>query len=142
MRDIPDQPFAGWDPPDHHVDERGKVVGAVPGPVHNWGRFGLDDQRGTFNHLTPERVAAAAALVKTGKRFSLGLPIGPPTPGGYRAQPLHIYKFGAGDGILGGGRGGDAFQASDDYIVMALQASTQLDGFGHVGGDHVLYNGY
>ena len=31
---------------------------------------------------------------------------------------------------------------SDDYIVMALQASTQLDGFGHVGGDSTLYNGY
>ena len=25
---------------------------------------------------------------------------------------------------------------------MALQASTQLDGFGHVGGEHTLYNGY
>jgi kynurenine formamidase len=143
VRDIPDQPFAGWDPPDYRVDDGGKVVGAEPGTPNNWGRFGDDDQIGTANLLTAERVAAAAALVRTGKRFTLGLPIGPPTPGGFRAEPLHMYSFAAGDGVLGGNpRMGDAFQASDDYVVMALQASTQLDGFGHVGGDHTLYNGY
>ena len=53
-----------------------------------------------------------------------------------------MYGFAAGDCVLGGGRGGDRFQTSDDYVVMALQASTQVDGFGHVGGDHTLYNGY
>jgi kynurenine formamidase len=124
------------------VDARGKVIGAVPGPHHNWGRFGDLDQIGTANHLTPERVAAAAARVKTGKRFSLALPIGPPTPGGYRSEPLHFYGMAAGDGVLGSGRGGARYPVSDDYIVMALQASTQLDGFGHVGGDSTLYNGY
>jgi kynurenine formamidase len=118
------------------------VVGAEPGPHNNWGRFGSLDQIGTANHLTPERIAAAAALVKTGKRFSLALPIGPPTPGGYRSEPLHFYGMAAGDGVLGSGRGGSRFPVSDDYIVMALQASTQLDGFGHVGGDATLYNGY
>ena len=72
MRDIPDQPFAGWDPPDYRVDEQGKLVGALPGTPNNWDRFGGDDQIGTANFLTPERVAAAAALVRTGKRFTLG----------------------------------------------------------------------
>src|SRR4051794_12008899 len=132
MRDIADQPFAGWEPPGYTVDTDGKVVGAQPGAHHNWGRFGADDQIGTANHLTSERVVGAAALVRTGKRFSLGLPIGPPTPGGYRAEPLHLYNFAAGDGVLGSGRGGARYQVSDDYVVMALQASTQLDGFGHV----------
>jgi len=142
MRDIADQPFGGWEPPGYTVDADGKVVGARPGPEHNWGRFGAHDQLGTANHLTSERVARAAALVRSGKRFSLGLPIGPPTPGGYRAEPLHLYNFAAGDGVLGSGRGGARYQVSDDYVVMALQASTQLDGFGHVGGEHTLYNGY
>jgi len=142
VREIPDPPFAGWTPPEYHVDGDGKVVGAQPGPHHNWGRFGGLDQLGTANHLTPERVVAAAALVRTGKRFSLALPIGPPTPGGYRAEPLHFYKFAAGDGVLGSGLGGARYQGSDDYVVMALQASTQLDGFGHIGADHTLYNGY
>ena len=142
MRDVPDVPFPGWDPPPYRVDDRGKVIGAEPGPHNNWGRFGDLDQIGTANHLTPERVAAAAALVKTGKRFSLALPIGQPTPGGYRSEPLHFYGMAAGDGVLGSGRGGARYPVSDDYIVMALQASTQLDGFGHVGGDSTLYNGY
>lgn len=142
MRDIPDPPFAGWSPPEYHVDTDGKVIGATPGAHHNWARFGDLDQIGTANLITPERIAAAAALVKTGKRFSLALPIGPPTPGGYRSEPLHFYGMAAGDAVLGGGRGGDAFPVSDDYVVMALQASTQIDGFGHVGGDSVLYNGY
>ncbi len=142
MRDIPDVPFAGWDPPAYHVDTNGKVVGARPGARHNWGRWGDDDQIGTANLLTAERVAAAAALVRTGKRFSLAVPIGLPTPGGYRAEPAHLYRFAAGDGVLGSGRGGARYQVSDDYVFMALQASTQVDGFGHVGGESTLYNGY
>ena len=77
MRDVPDPPFSGWDPPDYRVDGNGKVVGATPGAHHNWGRFGDLDQIGTANLLSAERIAAAAALVKTGKRFSLALPIGP-----------------------------------------------------------------
>src|SRR5262245_31608796 len=37
-------------------------------PRHSaWGVFGDDDQIGTLNLLTPERVAAAAQLVKTGQ---------------------------------------------------------------------------
>ncbi|MDQ1465960.1 MAG: hypothetical protein QOH10_375 [Actinomycetota bacterium] len=141
MRDVPDPPFSGWEPPDYRVDTDGKVVGAVPGSRHNWGRFGALDQIGTANLLTAERIAAAAALVKTGKRFSLALPIGRPTPGGYRPEPLHFYGMAAGDSVLGGGRAA-AFPVSDDYVVMALQASTQIDGFGHVGGDGTLYNGF
>ena len=104
-------PFAGWDPPSYRVDAHGKVVGAEPGIRNNWGRFGDLDQLGTANLLTPDRVAAAAALVTTGKRFSLGLLIGPPTPGGYRAEPLHLYGMAAGDGVLGSGRGFDVGEA-------------------------------
>jgi kynurenine formamidase len=142
VRDVPEVPFAGWDPPEYRVDEHGKVVGARPGTPNNWGRFGDDDQIGLANLFTPERVEAAGRLIRTGKRFSLALPIGPPTPGGYRAEPAHLYRLAAGDGVLGGGRGGGRYQVSDDYVFMALQASTQVDGFGHVGGDATLYNGY
>ncbi|HEY7438205.1 MAG TPA: cyclase family protein [Acidimicrobiia bacterium] len=142
MRDLPDPPFSGWEPPDYTVDASGKVVGATPGTPNNWGRFGDDDQIGLANLFTPERIAAAGRLIRTGKRFSLALPIGVPTPGGYRAEPAHLYNFAAGDGVLGSGRGGERFPVSDDYVFMALQASTQVDGFGHVGGDSTLYNGY
>ena len=34
--------------------------------VKNWGRWGPDDQLGTLNLITPERVRAAAGLVRYG----------------------------------------------------------------------------
>jgi kynurenine formamidase len=39
--------------------------------VSNWGRWGKDDQRGTLNLITPERVSAATALVRRGRSVSL-----------------------------------------------------------------------
>ena len=138
MRDVPDPPLRPWDPPAYRVDGDGKVVDARPGTPNNWGRWGADDQRGTFNLFTPERVAAAASLIRTGKRFSLGMPIGGPPMPGYRSAPLHLFSASTADIVLGE----KGIQYSDDYVVMALQASTQLDGLAHVGGGDVLYNGY
>ena len=39
--------------------------------LKNWGRWGDDDERGTLNHLTDARRAAAAGLVQTGESVSL-----------------------------------------------------------------------
>ncbi|GAA1809489.1 cyclase family protein [Planosporangium flavigriseum] len=39
--------------------------------VKNWGRWGSEDARGALNHLTPARVAAAAAGVREGRTVSL-----------------------------------------------------------------------
>jgi kynurenine formamidase len=140
MRNVPEPRIKKWEPPKYVVDENGKVVGAKPGPHNNWGRFGDDDQLGCANFLTDDRVAAAAALIRTGKRFSLGLPIGGIVTPGYRAAPLHFMKMVAGDGVLGDSLGG--LQGSDDYMVLALQATTQLDALSHIGRDEVLYNGF
>ncbi|MEY2476175.1 MAG: hypothetical protein QOG87_1490 [Actinomycetota bacterium] len=138
MRDVPDQPLQPWKPPSYTVDVDGKVEGARAGEVNNWGRWGDHDQRGTANLLTPERVAEAAALVRTGKRFSLGLPIGGlPTPG-YRSEPLHLFESTTGDKVLGE----QGLQYSDDYLVLNLQATTQIDALSHFGAGGRLYNGY
>ena len=138
MRDVPDQPLQPWQPPAYTVDGNGKVEGARAGEPNNWGRWGDDDQRGTANLLTSERVAEAAALVKTGKRFSLGLPIGGlPTPG-YRSEPLHLFESTTGDKVLGE----QGLQYSDDYLVLNLQATTQIDALSHFGAGGRLYNGY
>lgn len=52
--------------------------------LSNWGRWGADDQRGALNLITPERVRAAAALVRSGRTVSLSLPwnteVGPDNP--------------------------------------------------------------
>lgn len=138
MRKIPDAPLQPWRPPEYTVDGEGKVEGARAGEHNNWGRWGETDQRGTANLLTPERVAAAAALARTGKRFSLGLPIGGPATPGYRAEPLHLFESTTGDKVLGE----QGLQYSDDYIVMNLQATTQIDGLSHFGAGGRLYNGY
>ena len=42
--------------------------------LSNWGRWGDDDERGTVNLITPERVVAASQLVKRGAIFDLGIP--------------------------------------------------------------------
>ena len=39
--------------------------------ISNWGRWGQDDQRGTLNLITPERISAATALVRRGRSVSL-----------------------------------------------------------------------
>jgi kynurenine formamidase len=43
--------------------------------LSNWGRWGPEDERGTLNLLTPERVAAAAALVREGRTVTMSLPL-------------------------------------------------------------------
>src|SRR5215510_11330635 len=40
----------------------------------NWGKWGPNDQLGTLNYITPEKVVEAAKLVKQGKAFSLAIP--------------------------------------------------------------------
>ena len=48
--------------------------------VSNWGRWGADDERGTINFITPDVVRRAAACVRRGDVFSLGLPFGAERP--------------------------------------------------------------
>ena len=43
--------------------------------MSNWDRWGAQSARGTLNYLTPDRVVAAARLVRTGTSVSLSLPM-------------------------------------------------------------------
>ncbi|OJW27946.1 MAG: cyclase [Rhodospirillales bacterium 69-11] len=106
--------------------------------LSNWGRWGADDRLGTLNHLTPERLKAAAQLVKTGKLFELGLAIssnGIQPPGGPRNNPVHLMSITDLDKLSP-----DAVY-TDDYIFMPLQSVTQWDGLAHAGYDGMFYNG-
>ena len=42
---------------------------------NNWGRWGDDDEVGTLNFITPEKIIESASMVRTGKVFSLELPL-------------------------------------------------------------------
>ena len=114
--------------------------------LHNWGRWGSDDEIGTANYLTPEKIAAAARLVRRGLVISCAIPLeegGPVYP--TRIQPKHVMTSTGADfaaGKPGSGRvpeGGIKF--ADDYIFAALQCSTQWDGLAHAWYGNQLYNG-
>lgn len=97
-----DEAFNGWTPPSYTVDERGKVIGAVPGEPNNWGSWGDEDQRGTANLCTTERIASACQNVRRGTAFSLALPMGKRSPLlGTRGAILHALTISTGDDVLG-----------------------------------------
>jgi kynurenine formamidase len=109
--------------------------------VSNWGRWGDADERGTLNFVTPDVVRRAAACVRRGAVFSLGLPLGADGPQigqGGRVNPIHLMS--AVDGRLGADP--DAPRYTDDFVVMPLQCATQWDSLAHVYYDGLLYNGF
>ncbi len=109
--------------------------------VSNWGRWGADDERGTVNLITPEVVRRAAACVRRGAVFSLGLQLGSEGPQigqGGRVNPIHLMS--TIDGRLGADPEGPRY--ADDSITMPLQCATQWDSLAHVWYDGRLYNGY
>src|SRR6201985_3524183 len=72
----------------------------VADDVRNWGRWGADDELGTLNFITADKVAHAASLVKHGKVFALGVDFGASGPQGafeFRQNPVHIMTVDGGD---------------------------------------------
>jgi kynurenine formamidase len=107
--------------------------------LRNWGRWGADDERGTTNLITPERLVAAAGLVRKGRVFDLGIPFDEngPQPGGGRINPVRLMSE-TGDLQMFPG----AFKYADDYVFMPLQGASQWDSLAHVYYDDQLYNGW
>jgi kynurenine formamidase len=107
--------------------------------LSNWGRWGAEDERGTLNLITPERLVAAAALIRKGAVFDLGIPFDDqgPQPGGPRINPVHLMSQTGDTQVFPGG-----FKYADDYIFMPLQGASQWDALAHVYYDDRLYNGY
>jgi hypothetical protein len=101
-------------------------------PPHSaWGVFGDDDQIGTLNLLTPERVAAAARLVQTGQVFALNWELEQPSPPLFnRAALRHTINR----------RRKNVFD--DVYDNFNTQSSSQWDGLRHFGHrQYGFYNG-
>ena len=105
----------------------------------NWGRWGDDDQRGTLNFITRERVLDACALAHTGQVISCALPFdenGPQTGALGRHNPVHTMLSTGGGDFPGG------FEYADDTVSMPLQCGTQWDSLAHVFYDGKMYNGH
>lgn len=132
---------------------------AAAGRVRNWGRWGGDDELGTWNLVGPEEVRASAAEIAGGRVFPLGSPLDEQGVWGgssYRRNPIHLMSVDGGDGAallerLGEwhfshslatsswGRG--LMRFNDDYVVMPLQAASQWDALSHCSYDGAMYNG-
>jgi kynurenine formamidase len=107
--------------------------------LNNWGRWGQDDERGTVNFITPDKLVAAAALVRRGVVFDLGIPFDAkgPQPRGIRVNPIHTMSATGANQEWPGG-----YRYADDYVTMPLQCASQWDALSHVFYDDQLYNGY
>ncbi|CDM37773.1 hypothetical protein DTO013E5_6303 [Penicillium roqueforti] len=104
------------------------------GPRGNaWGRFGQDDQLGTLNLLTPERVVEAAKEIKTGVRISLDWPLSMPSYPSFNRNPFKHELILRSPNCI-----------HDDTLAFNSQGSTQWDGFRHYANQksRQFYNGH
>ncbi len=98
-----------------------------------WGLFGPDDNLGLVNLMTPERIAAAARLVRRGQLFCLDLPLGSISPAlaAFRGTPRHHVLHPPGTAGF-----------DDVYDNFYPQAGSQWDSLAHVGYEpDQMYNG-
>ncbi len=102
-------------------------------------RYGADDTLGAANNLSAAGVTNAARLVKLGKTYPLGVATGPDTPA-YPPRWYHItvLQLGASDGATLGSNKATSY---DDLLTTYMGIGSQIDGLGHMGVDHVYYNG-
>jgi kynurenine formamidase len=110
----------------------------------NWGRFGTDDERGMLNLLTPEKVLAAMRVPKSGKVYSLALPIqrhGVPYFE-YRGAPTRLPLTHQSDHGQYVSYGGPAHLGSnEDVLILASHNETHIDALSHVFHERKMYNG-
>jgi kynurenine formamidase len=98
-----------------------------------WGHYGADDQLGALNLLTPEVVSAAAAEVRTGRRFSLSMPLTQPDPPFYGRRPYRHSVVDTMPGVV----------VDDSLDGFYPQAGSQLDALAHFSHPvHGFYNGH
>ncbi len=103
-------------------------------------KYGADDEIGAANLVTPERVAAAAKLVKKGESHPLGIVVDPNMPAfPPRGMMLQIVSPGQQNGrTLGQDFGWDSIY-NDDIAQLWFGIGPQIDGLGHLG-EGTYYN--
>ena len=110
--------------------------------LSNTGRWGDEDELGTWNCVTPDKVLEATGCARRGAVFSLALEIGPDLPEtAGRPLPIHFLTL-TGTDVAASAADGPPRVAgfADDWITMNLSCATQWDGFTHVFSDGTTYN--
>ncbi len=115
---------------------------AIAARVNNWGRWGDEDERGTLNLIGDAARRRAAASVRSGRAFALGLPLSEQqgiqiglVPG--RTNPVRAMV--AVNQPLSDDP--EWICSSEDTVTMALQAATHWDALAHVSYAGRMYNG-
>jgi kynurenine formamidase len=99
----------------------------------NWGRWGPEDERGALNHLTPERVAAAAMLVQEGTAVTLSVPLNTEAAA-HNPKPADHYMTELGPP--------DRAQHSVHFLKDYVGADYHNDGHSHIDAlCHIAYEG-
>ncbi len=102
-------------------------------------RYGADDTLGAINLLSTEKVVQAARLVKTGKTYSLAVVTGAGSPAYHpRQYAMTVLQLSDGTGAT---LGSNHAVGNDDLLYTWMGIGSQIDGLGHMGINHVYYNG-
>jgi kynurenine formamidase len=105
---------------------------ALHGSLSNWGRWGERDQLGALNLITPERRAAAARLVATGRLVSCARPLPTEAAPDNPSPVVHLMT-----GTQTESYGGDYFA-----IAPHGMATSHIDALCHIFHEGKIYNGY
>ncbi len=103
-------------------------------------KWGPEDEIGAANLITPETVKMAAELVTTGKTYPLGIVVDNETPA-FAPRSLSVTILQPNQ-MGTEGFGPTAMTYNDDIFMGWLGIGSQIDGLGHLGIDHVYYNGF
>jgi kynurenine formamidase len=100
---------------------------------NNWGRWGVDDERGAVNLVTPERTRAAVAGIRSGQVMSLSRPF-PKSPGPTNPKPANHYLMREARGAGG---------MASDYLGVNFHglACTHIDALNHAWSEDGMWNG-
>jgi kynurenine formamidase len=118
------------------MDSRGNISN-----TKNWGRWGVTDERGALNHITPKSIRRACSLVKKGIIYSLAVPWDKTPIQENRVKPMHFMTIDGGDYAAGSRRIGGT-QICDDTVILSTHNVTHIDALCHVWYDDKLYNGF
>ena len=98
-------------------------------------KWGAADERGAANLVTPERVAQAAKLIRTGEVIELGRVLAPDMPL-FTGRSFNLYTK-----RTNGPLGSNKRYSNEEVVTTEIgQVGTQLDMFAHQGIDGLLYN--
>ncbi len=122
-----------------------KDINAAAERLKNWGRWGVDDEIGTLNNISPQDIVNAARLIRKGKVFSLALNFDSSGPQngqwGGRFNPIHT-MLATGTDAVSGRQESIGLRYADDIVTMPLQCGTQWDALGHIFFGEKMWNGY